>query len=250
MGMLQSRLPRLAVSAALVLAVASTASAQQGRRPGGGGFGGFGGFGGDKVSLAGNSQVQSELKVSDEQKKKIEEVTSAYREESRKLFSGFQDLSREERTKKFEENRPAREKLTADAEAKIDGILAADQKERLDEISVRLAGTSALRQDKVATKLGLTDDQKTKIKGILDDQDKKRRELFQPAAGGGRPDFAGMREKMDTLRKETTDQVNAVLTSEQKTKWDTLKGEPFELRRPEGRGPGGGGNRRNRGTNN
>ncbi|MCC7425141.1 MAG: hypothetical protein IT428_33140 [Planctomycetaceae bacterium] len=239
----RSRLTLLCASAALVCVCVSNASAQ-----GRGGFGGFGGFGGGfgKTGLVGNEQVQKELKISDDQKKKLEEVTTAYREETRKLVP--RDTPRDQMRAKFEETKPQRDKLTADAEAKIDGILAIDQKERLDEIVVRLGGVNALQQDKLADKLGLAADQRAKIKAVFEERDKKRqadREAARNNAAGARPDFNAMRERFEAERKETTEKVTAILTDDQKAAWEKMKGEPFELRFE--RGPGG---RNRRGNNN
>lgn len=247
MPALRSRLTLLCASAALVCVCVGNASAQ-----GRGGFGGFGGFGGGfgKTGLIGNEQVQKELKISDDQKKKLDEITSAYRDETRKLVP--RDTPRDQFRAKYEETKSQRDKLTADAEAKIDGVLAIDQKERLDEIVVRIAGANGLQQDKLAEKLGLAADQRAKIKAVFEEQTKKR-EADREAArnnntGGGRPDFAALRERMETERKETTEKVTAILTADQKAAWEKMKGEAFELKFE--RGPGGQGGRNRRPNNN
>lgn len=245
----RSRLTLLCATAALVFVGASHVSAQG--RGGPGGFGGFGGFG--KAGLIRNEQVQKELKISDEQKTKLDEISSALRDETRKLVP--RDTPRDQFRAKFEETKGQRDKLTADAEAKIDGVLAIDQKERLDEIVVRLAGASGLQQDKMAEKLGLAADQRAKIKAIYEEREKKReadREAARNnAAGGGRPDFAAMREKAEAERKETTEKVTTILTADQKAAWEKMKGEPFELKFERGPGgPGGQGGRNRRPNNN
>jgi Spy/CpxP family protein refolding chaperone len=236
----RSRLTLLCASAALVCVCASHVSAQ-----GRGGFGGFGGGGFGKTSLIGNEQVQKELKVSDDQKKKLEEITDAYRDETRKLVP--RDTPRDQFRAKFEETKGQRDKLTADAEAKIDGVLAIDQKERLDEIVIRVGGVSALQQDKMAEKLNLAADQRAKIKAVFEERDKKRqadREAARNNAAGARPDFNAMRERFEAERKETTEKVTAILTADQKASWEKMKGEPFELKFERGQGGPGGRNRR------
>ncbi len=232
---------QLALGLAILGMATSSVSAQgRGGQRGFGGFGGgFGGFGGGgKVGLVSSEQVQTELKLTDEQKKTIEEVSRSYRESTRNLVPR-EGLSREEMRKKFEETAGERQKLSTEADAKVDAALNADQVKRLDEIQVRLGGVNALRGDKLAAKLGLSADQKTKIAGVLDEQQKKMREAFTPGGEGGRPDFNAIREKMTTLRKETDDQVGAILTSEQKQKWEEAKGAEFEFRRGGGRIRGG-----------
>jgi hypothetical protein len=84
--------------------------------------------------------------------------------------------------------------------------------------------------------LGLTDDQVAKIEKIEDalhaEMDKARDQ-----EGDGEPDFAKMREKFDAMRKKMQEQIGAVLTPEQKTKFDAMEKERDE--RFQGRGPGG-----------
>lgn len=63
-------------------------------------------------------------------------------------------------------------------------------------------------------------------------------ELFQ---GGNRE---GIREKMQEMRKEAEGKVLAVLTGDQKKKFEEMKGEPFEMpqrTRTRGGGRRGGG---------
>ena len=73
------------------------------------------------------------------------------------------------------------------------------------------------------------------------------REAFAGGGGGGGFDRDAMRERMETFRKESEEKILAHLSAEQKTAFEGLKGEKFEM--PErafgfgggrGGGPGGG----------
>ncbi len=66
--------------------------------------------------------------------------------------------------------------------------------------------------------------------------------------GGGQFDFAGMRTKMEEMRKKSEERLASVLTKDQKDKLEAMKGAKFEFPQPSfggGRGgpggPGGGG---------
>src|SRR4029077_6156518 len=99
----------------------------------------------------------------------------------------------------------------------------------------------ALADAKVAEDLKLTDDQKSKIKTVLDDLDKESRSLFQP--GGDRDE---MRKKMTELRKTSLEKATAILTDEQKSKWKEMTGAPFTGELKTNFGPAGGVGRRGR----
>jgi len=265
------------VALALVLAVVSTASAQQegqgqggnrgpgGQRggfggpgfggPGGGrggfGFGGPGGGGADRISLLGIEQVQKELSIASDQTPLLNELIGDFREQQREMFTGFgnfRELSEEERQKAMTEINARREKLQADFEKDLAVFLTADQSKRLDQIVIQQQGLRALANPETAGKLGLSDDQKKQIRETFEAQMNAMRDAFPRRGEGGqagqpdqpRPDFAAIREKMEAQQKETETKVMAVLTAEQKKQFEDMKGKPFELDR---RGFGGFGGR-------
>lgn len=259
-----------------VLAAASLAQAQnqpggqggQGKgrqRPGGGGFGrgGFGGFnvpGADRSMLLTNEKVQKELELAEDQLAELKKIS----EEARPQRGGggqpnFFEMSEEDR-KKFVDQMQERMKASI---KKIDEVLLPHQLERLKQISWQNRGVGALQDEEVVESLKITDAQKKEMQAIAEAQGEKMRELFQ--GGGGFGGFGGQgqeeetdeqrkerqarmeenRKKMETMRKESEEKTMAVLTDEQRTQFEELKGEKFahleELRQgPGGRGgPGG-----------
>lgn len=177
--------------------------------------------GGNKVYLVQAEPVQTELKVTPEQKTKLEAIAEAYRDELRELVPFGEGTSREEIRAKFEENREKITQLGRDTEKKVDELLNADQQKRLNEIAIQAAGSEALRREEVASKLKLTAEQKQKIEQLLDEQAEKRREAFGQGSGG--------REAFERIRDETEKQVAAILTDEQKTQWKAMQGKEFDL---------------------
>jgi Spy/CpxP family protein refolding chaperone len=231
-----SVLKRLVLPSLLVLSWAAVSSAQFR-----GGFGGFGGGPGgpgpmSKLMLLGSEQVRKELKVTDEQKTKIDEAQAAARERLRGQFGNFQDfqnLTQEEREKRFAEFRERGMKAVNEDNAKVETILSGEQVTRLNEISLQIRGVAALAEEGVTKELNLTEDQKQKIQSAFQSQRTKQEELFRGVrdipAEEREQKFAEMREKNDQLRKETESTVLGVLTAEQKDVFELMKGEKFEL---------------------
>jgi len=264
------------VGMALAISLGGVVSAQdegkgEGRR-GGGGRGGFGmgGFGGgliNKPVLLGSPQVRTELKVTDEQGKKVDEVLASYRETSREFRrGGSRDASDEERKKAREENAKKSAELVKTTDTKLAAILDKAQTKRLDEIVLQQQGAEALVSEPVIAALALKSEQVDKIKAAFATRDEEMAKL-RPAGSrrggdggqggqGGGGNFQEMREKMDKIRKDTDTAALAVLSKEQSESFTKLKGAPFELDRqtlfqggggfggrggPGGGGPGGGG---------
>lgn len=82
-------------------------------------------------------------------------------------------------------------------------------------------------------RLGLSDAQATQVKAVYEDQRTKSQALMADQSG----DREAMRGKMMEIRKGTDDRIAAILTPDQKTKWDAMRAE-MQQRRP-GSGPGG-----------
>ena len=178
-----------------------------------------GGGGGGSLFLLTQKSVQDELKLSEEQVKKV----TALEEKQREGFKGFKDLSKEDRKTKMEER-------AKETKKSVDEILKPEQVKRLKQISLQQSGSRAFSEPEVAEALKLSDEQKEKIKTIQEDAAKEMRGLFTPDG-----DRAEARKKMEAARKATDEKVQGVLSAEQKSKFKDLAGEPFkgEIKRPE-----------------
>lgn len=222
-----------------LLLVVSTVSAQPGR----GGFGrGFGMGPPSGAMLLGMEEVRTEIGTSDEQNQKIEDLLADVREKMRSAFGDFQglrDLSEEEREKRIAEFRQKAEEVNKEADAKIAEILDEKQAERLNQLRLQREGVAALARAEVAEKLGLSQEQRDKIAKIQEESSRPQGGFgnFQDMTDEERREFfAQLRERRE---KAETDIV-AVLTEEQKTKWNEMKGEEFTFpERGFGRGQGG-----------
>jgi Spy/CpxP family protein refolding chaperone len=198
------RFSQVVLAAAVLALVASPALAQ--RRPMGGGFGLGPAF------LLTQESVQKELKLSDDQLKKVKDLGEKMREARGKL----RDLDREEARKKMQELTKENEKALAD-------ILSKDQGKRLKEISLQLQGGRAFANAAVAKELNITDEQKKQIQDI---NTKSREEIMNIFQGEGSREEKT--KKMAEHTKAVQEKLMKVLTDEQKKKWKDMTGKPFK----------------------
>jgi hypothetical protein len=177
--------------------------------------GGRGGFG--VAGLMANESVQKELKLSDEQIEKAKKAAVDVAGKFRDDFAKFKDASPEEKS-------ALRQKMTDEAFKVLGDILKPEQMKRLKQIELQQTGLVDANAQK---ELKLTDEQKEKIKKIAEETSQKRREIMKEAQGG---DFKGVREKVESLTKESRAKESAVLSEEQKKQWKDMTGEPFEVK--------------------
>jgi hypothetical protein len=200
----------------MVLVLAGSVQAQgQGR--------GRGGFGGGGAMLLSNKSVQEELKVSSDQAAKLNTLSESLRSKAQAENAKLQDLSKEDQREK---RQALGKSMNEEMNKELKDILKPDQQKRFQQIALQTRGAQAFADPEIQAKLGLTDDQKTKIKGIDDEAGNQRRELFQGFAN----DREGTMAKMRQLNKETQEKVTAVLTDSQKKTWKDMTGEPFEVK--------------------
>lgn len=181
--------------------------------PGGGGPGGPGGPGGGGgqqrprtlQALAEREDVIAELKLTDEQVEKI------------KFAGGVMSGTMSRLRGVPEAERSAfRQKAVADSEASVKDAMQSDQYSRLMQLYWRDLGSAALEREDAAAAVGLTDEQKTKLREVLDER---------------RKEMGGMRDappdEVAKKRKEWDDKIIAVLTEEQAKKWEEALGAPL-----------------------
>jgi len=186
------------------------------------GRGGFGGMGGGPANLLGNPSVQKELKLDSAQTEKATTLATETREKMMGLRSQLEGLEGQEAiTKRQELAKPINEEAMKSAAA----FLKPEQVKRLQQIEIQQRGANALSDPAIAKKLGVTDEQASKVKTILADSQTEMRELFQSAGDDRQAAMA----KVQTLRKDTNNKVMALMTEDQKNTWKEMTGEPFEV---------------------
>jgi hypothetical protein len=196
---------------ALSVIVASSAQAQ--RR-------GFGRMFGPTaaVSLAQLSEVQTELKLTDEQKEKVARLNDDFAEERR--------AARDDAAGDFEKMRKELALLNVEFDKELLESLDDAQQARVMEIYLQVNGPTALTVGWVAEALKLTDEQKTKLEQVLTDDRAKWRESFQQFQGLSEEERTKRFEEMTKARE---DALMAVLDDTQKQEFEKMQGEKLEV---------------------
>ncbi len=248
-----------AVTAALELSVAPTASAQppsrgqdgSGRGTGGGarGFGGGMMRGGDPVmGLLRSDEVRKELKVDAEQEAGITKIEQQVRDQPRGDADAridFRNASEEERQKFFAKMKEAQKEQAAKSHDLLQEVLLPAQLQRLDELAMQRRGVMALNDPEVQKSLGMTAQQVEKLDEVRSEQETAMRDKMREARQSG--DRSSMREKMGEYREQLEQSVLSVLSTDQKAKFEKMKGAEFDFGDRGGFGARRGGDRAGRG---
>lgn len=190
----------------------------------GGGRGGRGGRGGGEDSssrLLRNEAVQKDLELSDEQIELIEGLSQGRGGDRESIMAELDGLSGEERMEKIRE---IRDRRTEEMKKELDDILLPHQIERLEQIANQASaqgGARSLIGGSLAEKLGITEDQKERLRS-------KAEELQRE-----------MNEKIAKLRAEMQDELLGELTADQRAQYREMMGEAFKFERSTRGGPGG-----------
>ncbi len=175
--------------------------------PPGSGMGGWSPlFGLPGYSMLGAENVQKELELVDEQKRKLHEIAEQYRKQTqegwREEWEKIRKLPPDEQRKHLAQQREKTAKRTAQAAAearkKVEEVLLPHQRTRFQEIVFRTRATAILYNPKTLERLGLSHDQKERLRKVREE----------------------LREKMQKLQQEAIDKTLGVLTPQQQA---TLK---------------------------
>ncbi len=211
---------------------------QRGGGPGGpGGRGGPGGGGDMTFGLLRIEAVQTELEISPDQQEALDKLAEQNRPE--RPDADFRNMDEEQRRAFFEKMQKEQAERTAQMKDQLIEVLLPEQIERLEQISIQLRGVQALEDDEVAAKLKITDEQKEKLAKVRDELQQKMRDQMREIFSSG--DREKIQEAFGKAREDMEEEVLGVLTSTQRSDFDAMKGEPFEM--PEGFGRGGPGGR-------
>ncbi len=230
---------RFARSVAVCLVVLLACSVVVAQEPGKGsprprGMFGGGAFGFSPAMMWGRlltlEAVQKELELVSEQKEKLKDVAEKAGAKARESFAAMgklRDASEEERKAKFEEMGNTMRAQAEQTKKQIEEILLPHQVERLKQITLQIRGLGALEDKEVQDALGITEQQKEKMKSLGESAIEKFRGMM--GRGGDENERKARREKMESARKELEGQILDILTPEQKEKFDKMKGAKIDI---------------------
>lgn len=224
-------LKKIILSIAIV-GIVGSAFAQgggQGRR---GGFGMMGRGGGGVAQLLQREEVQTELKLTDDQKTKLSGLQQKMMDKMREMFQGGGGERPDP-----EKMREMMTKAMEDVQKEVDTILTPEQGKRLKELSVQRAGNSAVLNPATAKEIGLTEEQSTKIKALQAKQQEANTAIMEKARSG-ELERDQIMEKMQANTKVFDEELAKILTDAQKAKLKELAGKPFTFAPDRPRGGG------------
>ncbi len=186
---------------------------------------GGGGFGGGVAGFLMAPNVQKDLKLTDEQVKKVQETLRDIRERHQSEYSALRDASSDVRQTKM-----ATLNETVSDEVKKALSFTAEQSKRYDQISLQARGLQAFASASVDERLKLTSDQKSKIREMVD----ATRSSFAGAVNkdASEQERTEARNKRAATQKVNMTKVQALLTDDQKNAWKELTGEPIQIQYP------------------
>ncbi len=210
------------ITLALALAAAALTFAQ-GRGGGGGMFmRGPGGGAGSPTMLLQRDDVQKEIKLSADQKKKLDDLNQAMRDKFQEMRqNGGQGGDRQAMMAEFQKMRDEQEK-------QVNAVLTADQQKRLKELWIQRSGAMVITNEDVQKQLGFTDDQKSKVKDLMQVSQEANQALREKMQNQeiDRQEFQASMQKNNDLLKE---KLQGVLTTDQAAKLKAMGGAPFKF---------------------
>lgn len=223
------RISRLFVCAALlsVMAASPCFAQREGRRGGGEGRRGPGMFGGPMaggtdVMLLGLLQVEEVQKELDLMPDQIEAIEKFGQRGERPEFD--RNASEADRRDAM---RKRMEEMNEKASEQLEEVLLPDQLERGREIVLQQQGAAAFSDPEVAKELELTEEQKKKIAETQASAREKMLASMRESFGSG--DREAIAKTIAESRESTLQEVLGVLTEEQREKYESMRGEPFDL---------------------
>ncbi|HLJ12204.1 MAG TPA: hypothetical protein VKU82_13505 [Planctomycetaceae bacterium] len=171
-------------------------------------------------------KVQEELKLTSEQRAKVEEHLQELHPELVQLFQSIDGLKQEERENELKAYRPkAQEKLAAFLKMALND----DQRKRLRQLELQQEGAFVLLHGDaaIARDLKITDEQRRQFMAVVQDLQKKVEPLIKEAQSGGNP--REIRPKIMKIRREHEGKIESLLTDAQKNQWKEMLGKPLTL---------------------
>ncbi len=227
------------VRTSLVLAIAFVlgaalfaATAQAAERGAGSGRRGFGFFGRSSslTGLLSREEVQKELKLTDEQKDKVAEITKKIRAEISKEYAAAREMT--DRAKQRAKYAELSDQADRKAREALRGVLEREQIIRLYQIRIQLRGAVyGLSIEFVAGMLKLSDEQKKKVAAIDKSVQEKRSKLYAGSRDASQEERRKRYTELRTVGQKADEEALAVLTAEQKEGFKKMQGEKFELQR-------------------
>lgn len=166
-----------------------------------------------QVMLLRQKSVRDELKMKNDQARAIHN----FGDQQWKKAQEIEKLAPDQRRARYDV-------LTRENEQFLNQSLDPNQRRRLDEVSLQIAGLLLATSPRVATQLRLTPQQQQEL---MRHQNEARNELNEAVRAKGKE---GREERMKQLRETSRKRLLEVLTDEQEQKWKQMTGAAFDAK--------------------
>ncbi len=175
--------------------------------------------------IVSRTNVQEELKLSDNQKQKLRKKLSDYVQETMKVVEKIDSQTAEEREQRMQAHR---QKSSEKLWPFLKEILKAEQFKRLQQLELQHEGPPALMgRPEIARELKVTDEQRKQFMGVIQDMQRKIAPMIKEAQSGGNPQ--AIFPKVVKIRKDYDGKIETLLSGAQKIRWKEMRGKPFDV---------------------
>jgi hypothetical protein len=164
-----------------------------------------------RIVMLRHPAIQDELKLSDEQKKKVLDAFMKMRDQMLELIENGE--------------REKVQTVLKEREKDFGQILTPEQTKRLKQVYVQVLGLWALTDAEVMKEIRLTQEQQKKVQDLQQETEKEMNQLFGDKGAATRSEA---QKKAAELHKSGNDKGLALLSAEQQAKWKEIIGEPFK----------------------
>ena len=156
-------------------------------------------------SIITRDYIQDELKLSDDQKHKLDKTSPDFRKV----------LDSQEKTWAF-----------------VEETLSAEQLKRFEQLELQHEGPPALSRPEIVKKLQVTGEQQKQFTGLIQEMTKTLEPLIKEAKSAANPqEMEKMRQEVLKMRQDCQGKMEALMSDAQKKQWKEMNGKPFDTLR-------------------
>ncbi|MDP6558250.1 MAG: Spy/CpxP family protein refolding chaperone [Pirellulaceae bacterium] len=218
----------IVLAIALVLGAAFISATQAQERERSGRRFGRGSSRSSLLGLLGLEQVQKEMKLSEEQTTKVQEIVKKLRAEMQEQYTALREI--EDRDQQRAKITELRDQSDQKVREQLGDVVEREQVMRLYQIRTQVrAVVDSLANSYISRRLKLTDDQKNKLDEINKGLGTKQSEVYATMRDANDEQRSEAFQKLRKIRSDADAEALALLTAEQKAAFEEMKGEKIEL---------------------
>ena len=179
-------------------------------------------------------QVLREMKLSEEQTAKVQEVVEKLGAEMREQYAALREI--EDRAEQRAKMSELSDQFDDTVREQLRDVVEREQMMRLYQIRMQVRPVvESLANRYVAGRLELTEEQKKKLDEIAKEMQAKQSELYGSMRDANDKQRAEVFQKLRELRSNADEKALGLLTAQQKEAFEKMKGEKVELQMGRGR---------------